>query len=168
MRRTTRQARGVMLEKGSLRRALEMKYICADCGARYDNAEDSCTVRFDQLLALDHSRQEPWGSRHGLAFAVFALQHPNRYHAATRARSFELLERVFLRCESTESVIGDFRARGSDGRSNELPSVAGPFSYTIADCGSFDAADYVARLEQWCRNTLEPISKRYERRQFAS
>jgi catechol 2,3-dioxygenase-like lactoylglutathione lyase family enzyme len=31
------------------------------------------------LLALDHSRQEPWGSRHGVAFAAFALQHPARY-----------------------------------------------------------------------------------------
>ena len=52
---------------------------CDECGARYTEPGDSCQARFDQLLALDHSRQEPWGSRHGLAFAAFALQHPRRF-----------------------------------------------------------------------------------------
>src|ERR1051326_7998235 len=49
---------------------------CVECGAEYESDEDSCVARFDRLLALDHSRQEPWGSRHGQAFAAFALQHP--------------------------------------------------------------------------------------------
>ena len=66
-----------------------MSATCNECGARYGNSTDSCVVRFDQLLALDHSRREPWGSRHGLAFAVFALQHPQRYPAGTRVRAHE-------------------------------------------------------------------------------
>lgn len=131
-----------------------MQLICKDCGARYEDEGDSCATRFDQLLALDHSRKEPWGSRHGLAFAVFALQHPSQYGAATRARSFELIERVFLRNEPMHLVIRDFRDRSSEMKSNELSAMVGPFSYTIADCGSFEAGVYVADLERWCRTTL--------------
>src|SRR5205823_8749822 len=50
---------------------------CAECGAMYIDEFDSCAARFETLLAVDHSRREPWGSRHGQAFAAFALQHPN-------------------------------------------------------------------------------------------
>jgi len=46
---------------------------CPECGASYATEDDSCSARFERLLALDHSRQEPWGSRHGQAFAAFAL-----------------------------------------------------------------------------------------------
>jgi hypothetical protein len=48
--------------------------LCPECGATYSEEGDSCAARFDQLLALDHSRREPWGSRHGQAYAAFALQ----------------------------------------------------------------------------------------------
>lgn len=131
-----------------------MESVCEDCGARYQSEGDSCAIRFDQLLALDHSQKEPWGSRHGLAFAVFALQHPSQYGEATRARSLELLERVFLRNEPIHFVIKEFRSLGSDMTSGELPAKTGPFSYTIADCGSFEADDYVEQLDRWCRTTL--------------
>ena len=135
----------------------KMEWLCKDCGARYENENDSCARRFEQLLALDHSHQEPWGSRHGLAFAVFALQHPSQYGASTRARSLELLERVFLRQEPIQFVIRELRARGRgrEERSDaQPPPLVGPFAYTIADCGSFEAEDYVAHLEKWCRATL--------------
>ena len=52
---------------------------CEDCGASYAAPDVDCSMRFDELLALDHSRREPWGSRHGLAFCAFALQHPRTY-----------------------------------------------------------------------------------------
>ena len=48
---------------------------CPQCGGALASPDDSCASRFDTLLALDHSRQEPWGSRHASAFATFALQH---------------------------------------------------------------------------------------------
>ena len=69
---------------------------CEECGAEYPEPADSCQARFDQLLALDHSRQEPWGSRHGLAFAAFALQHPRRFPAASVAQSRARVERVVV------------------------------------------------------------------------
>src|SRR5690606_21562408 len=127
---------------------------CEDCGAHYEDKEDSCAHRFGQLLALDHSRQEPWGSRHGLAFAVFALQHPCQYGAATRARGLELLERVFLRQEPTEYVLKALRARGSDDEPTEVPSATGPFTCTMVDCGSVEARAYAVCLEIWCRVTF--------------
>ena len=82
---------------------------CDECGVTYTETDDSCARRFDQLLALDHSWREPWGSRHGLAFAVFALQHQSRYDARTAHRSLEMLTRFYLRGESMVSIVRDFR-----------------------------------------------------------
>jgi hypothetical protein len=49
---------------------------CEQCGAFLGEPAVTCEERFANLLALDHSRQEPWGSRHGLAFSAYTLQHP--------------------------------------------------------------------------------------------
>ena len=59
-------------------------------------------TRFELLLALDHSRAEPWGSRHGQAFAAFALQHPVR-HAASLDVAWELLYRVYCGPEGNDA-----------------------------------------------------------------
>jgi hypothetical protein len=134
-----------------------MGSVCAECGARYESPDDSCARRFEQLLALDHSRQEPWGSRHGLAFAVFALQHPQQYDLASRTRSFELLDRVIRHREALESVVREFRARGKRAGS-PMPASAiaarPPFPVTIVDCGDFEATTYPDQLERWCAATL--------------
>lgn len=116
---------------------------------------DSCAARFDRLLALDHSRQEPWGSRHGLAFAVFALQHPTRFPPDTATRALELLDRIFVRGEPMDQVLSEFRARGraTIGGPSTLPAVH-DFAVTIADLGDFAADHYVADLERWCRATV--------------
>jgi len=37
-------------------------HACPQCGAIYQQTEDSCAERFPALLALDNSRQEPWGA----------------------------------------------------------------------------------------------------------
>jgi len=68
---------------------------CPECGATYSEEGDSCAARFDQLLALDHSRREPWGSRHGQAFAAFALQHPV-IHEASLDRGWAALWRIYV------------------------------------------------------------------------
>ncbi len=124
---------------------------CDECGARYTEPDDSCQLRFDQLLALDHSRREPWGSRHGLAFAVFAVQHPRRYSAASVARSRELVQRVVLYGEPLAQVVEAFRARP-----DAVPTAAGPpartaFAVTIADLSDFAAATYADDLLRWAR-----------------
>lgn len=137
---------------------------CPECGAQYPDAADSCTARFDTLLALDHSRQEPWGSRHGLAFAVFALQHAARYPTASHARAHELLTRVLMRGEPLEGVIEEFRRRPDPSETERNPAVPplaahAPFAVTIADLGDFDAEGYAAQLEAWCRATLDALTR---------
>jgi hypothetical protein len=131
---------------------------CPECGARYDDHRDSCTSRFETLLALDHSRQEPWGSRHGQAFAAFSLQHPRRY-ASSVDRAWEALYRVYCLGEPAAHVFAGLRARApAHGASAAVPphpaaSLRLP-SVTIADLGDFEAARYAAQLDAWCLATL--------------
>jgi len=127
---------------------------CEECGARYRDAVDSCQARFDRLLALDHSRQEPWGSRHGLAFAAFALQHPRRFSAASVASAGELIQRVAVNGESLAQVVAEFRARPQDTVARVATTPSPDFSVTIADLGTFDAATYPDDLLRWARAAL--------------
>jgi hypothetical protein len=127
---------------------------CEECGARYRDAADSCQGRFEQLLALDHSRQEPWGSLHGLAFAAFALQHPRRYPAASVASARELVQRVAVDGESLAQVVAEFRARPQDTAARVAPTSSPDFAVTIADLGAFDAATYPEDLLRWARAAL--------------
>ena len=132
---------------------------CAECGASYPDQVDSCTVRFDRLLALDHSRREPWGSRHGQAFAVFALQHPLRFPASLD-RAWQALARIYLLGESPAHVFASLREEGrATNRSSGVPPrPAAPVrepAVTIADLGDFAADDYPAALDAWCRATLQ-------------
>ena len=129
---------------------------CAECGARYTEPDDSCQARFDHLLALDHSRQEPWGSRHGLAFAAFALQHPQRFPAASVARARELVQRVVVDGELLAQVTEEFRTRPqSNSPAAETPKPQ-TFAVTIADLGGFEAATYPDDLRRWARAALDP------------
>ena len=132
---------------------------CPECGAQYSDADDSCTARFDVLLALDHSRQEPWGSRHGQAFSAFALQHPLRY-----ATSLDAAWRILYRIH----VAGDAPSRVLAALAGRAPTVSaawdvpprpnaphGAPALTIASLGAFAAESYAADLEAWCDATLD-------------
>ena len=131
---------------------------CFECGASYDAAGDSCSVRFEALLALDHSRQEPWGSRHGRAFAAFALQHPKTY-ASSVDRAWTVLHRIYV---SGEEPAGVFAAlivsRGAVPANWVTPPrpmrmLAAP-AVTIADLADFAPTSYPERLDAWCRAAL--------------
>lgn len=131
---------------------------CPECGARYSADTDSCAVRFEQLLALDHSRQEPWGSRHGQAFAVFALQHPIRY-AASLDHAWEALCRIYVLRQPPADVFRSMRARDNQrSRSAHIPprppKPVRAHTTTIADLGEFPAGEYAAALDGWCRATI--------------
>lgn len=129
-------------------------------------AGEDCTTRFQALLALDHSRTEPWGSRHGLAFAAFTLQHPEDASRESLEQSWAMLWRVYVAGDDPEHVIrGLWRLRGDVASDWDVPRLheeagqAGfelPYapSVTIADLGEFDAATYADRLDAWCRSTL--------------
>ncbi|MGE0439670.1 MAG: DUF5946 family protein [Gemmatimonadales bacterium] len=130
---------------------------CAECSAEYQG-DDSCAGRFARLLALDHSREEPWGSRHGQAFAAFALQHPER-HAASLDHAWAVLYRIYVAAAppaDTFRAVIDRRGAIPDEwgtpprptRRRHDPAV------TIADLGDFAAAGYPAALDAWCRAGL--------------
>jgi hypothetical protein len=139
---------------------------CHECGAEYDRDDDSCTTRFDALLALDHSRRPPWGPRHLQAFGTFALQHPSR-HPASLDSVWAMLYRIYRLGQPSDWVVSETRramtrpatipaeaARGGlaiPARASEPLSLP---TMTIADLGDFDAETYPALLDDWCRATL--------------
>ena len=139
---------------------------CPQCGAVYENADDSCAQRFSALLALDHSRQEPWGSQHGSAFAAFTLQHPEGQPRALLERCWIMLHRIWVARDDPQFVIRTLRDV-ENGRPHRwtvppLPvDAARPRRprVTIADLGEFDAAGYPGQLEAWCRATLEALAQ---------
>jgi len=131
---------------------------CPECGAAYIEPGDSCAARFDTLLALDHSRREPWGSRHGMAFAAYALQHP-ALHARSLNNAFAALVRIYVDREPRAEVFARLRSsRGALPAGWKVPTrPAGPVrapSTTIADLGEFGAETYTTKLDDWCRAAL--------------
>jgi hypothetical protein len=131
---------------------------CSECGASYAAEGDSCSARFERLLALDHSRQEPWGSRHGQAFAAFALQYPAKF-AGSLDHAWAALYRIYVAGDRPSFVFDQLRSRRlealADWNVPERPSlpVAAP-SVTIAAIGDFDASTYPELLDEWCRAAL--------------
>jgi hypothetical protein len=134
---------------------------CAECGARFDDPSRSCAERFDVLLALDHSRTEPWGSRHGQAFAAYTLQHPSTQSAESLERCWMMLCRILVAQDDPADVIRGLRRAGArtplgwtvtafPGRD----ALRAPFAVTIADLGDFAAHEYAERLDAWCAATL--------------
>jgi hypothetical protein len=132
---------------------------CPECGALYHTPTDTCAQRFHTLLALDHSQREPWGSRHGLAFAAFTLQHAGRYPRDILQRSWPLLTSVYLSGVPVAKVVRGLRRSGKaqpDWDVPDLPTRRSPagFAVTIADLGAFAAESYPSQLDAWCRATL--------------
>jgi hypothetical protein len=134
-------------------------YPCRGCGAVYETGAEGCGARFDTLLALDHSRREPWGSRHGLAFAAFALQHPDRHPPAVVERSWQLLYLVYEEGQRVERVLQGLARSGKQPSAWKVPPLPprrpARFDLTIADLGDFEAVSYPDKLDAWCRAALE-------------
>lgn len=143
---------------------------CSECGGVLRNGE-SCANRFAELLALDHSRQEPWASRHGIAFAVFTLQHSRSAPPDSLEQCWGMLQRVFVHGDDRADVTRGLRSRYQSARGGDsakqhaarseswdtlpLPSITPQrFATTIQDMGSFDAATYAADLDAWCMATI--------------
>ena len=124
---------------------------CAQCGAAYQRDDDSCAERFAALLALDHSRQEPWGSRHGSAFAVYTLQHPEGVSREALERCWVMLVPDHVAGDDAAYVARTLRqaktAAVRPGMSRHCRPTAGTSRrsrVTIADLGDFDA-EFVCR-----------------------
>lgn len=142
---------------------------CRECGAPV--SPRSCDDLFQELLALDHSRQAPWGPLHSIAVASFFLQHSSRLPRAARPLHWALLH-AYLRggLAAAAPMIERVRRRNSHrhgGRTPEasdypgappFPDTEPPRNYgiTIADValdGSFPAAGYEQRVRSWAAST---------------
>ena len=143
-------------------------HVCVQCGAAYEQADDSCAERFSILLGLDHSRQEPWGSRHGSAFAAYTLQHPSGQSLAALERCWALLYRIWIAGDDPQYVARTLRQLDAGIQPSwSVPPLPGDIAtgsslrprVTIVDLGTFDARDYASRLEEWCRATLESLGQ---------
>jgi hypothetical protein len=139
-------------------------HTCDQCGVRYESPDDSCRHRFETLLALDHSRQEPWGSRHGCAFAAFTLQHPAGQARDVLERCWLLLYRIWVAGDD-ERVVTQALRRAQGGTPLHLSALPLPpdagqprgFPVTIRDLGDFGAQAYPRLLEAWCRATFQAL-----------
>jgi hypothetical protein len=139
---------------------------CPECGALYDGSV-TCADRFDVLLALDHSRREPWGSRHGQAFAAFALQHPHRYPRSVDAAWDALYQIYCLGHQPAEVFAARRKTPDAPPRIKRARRPVRAFTVTIAHLDDFAAETYAAKLDVWCRSALAawgaPISQPDER-----
>lgn len=136
-----------------------MPGTCRECGAAYYQESESCASRFDALLALDHSRTEPWGSRHGLAFSAFALQHADRFSRMVLERAWILLWKVYREGEDPRRVTAALARFGKQSPDWVVPPLPegkpdANYSVTIASLGSFAAEDYPRNLDAWCNAAL--------------
>ena len=143
-----------------------LEHACEQCGARYESLDDSCAERFSMLLAMDHSRTEPWGSRHGIAFAAYTLQHPEGTPRGALERCWVILYRIWIAGDDPDYVARKLRQPDRGGRSSwDVPAMPAEAllprraRVTIAELGEFDAETYPARLEDWCRATLESLGQ---------
>ncbi|RKR89984.1 hypothetical protein BDK92_4348 [Micromonospora pisi] len=146
---------------------------CAQCGA--PGSEAYCDELFQRLLALDHSRQPPWGPLHGVAVACFFLQHPDHRLAPADTDGARELVHAYLdggqravdafveRARRRNSHRGQHR-QGGDQRPRPVtaPSIlpdAAPraFATTIVDVsagGDFPARTYEKLVLSWAEATV--------------
>lgn len=143
---------------------------CPECGASV--SPRSCDDLFQELLALDHSRQAPWGPLHGIAVACFFLQHSSRQPEAARPLFWALLH-AYLRgglaaaAPMTKRVrqLNSHRHGGRAPQAGDypgappFPDTESPRNYgtTIADValdGAFPAAGHEERVRSWAADTI--------------
>lgn len=123
---------------------------------------------FHRLLALDHSRQPPWGPLHGVAVACYLLQQADA-PVAEDDYNLETL-RVFLAGgQPALTALAEQRTRRNShraGSNSPFPPSSGQllrgpppsFATTITDValnGTFPAPGYEQRVRQWAAHTLQ-------------
>ncbi|SNT63289.1 hypothetical protein SAMN05421812_11546 [Asanoa hainanensis] len=127
----------------------------------------SCDELFERLLALDHSRQPPWGPLHGAAVACFFLQHPGHPLGPRGRNDFGWACLLAYRSggQAALHAVTDLARRRNSHRhaGSELFDVTAPefasstsFAVTITDVavdGSFPADGYEKRLLAWADAT---------------
>ncbi|MFJ9446447.1 DUF5946 family protein [Kitasatospora sp. NPDC101235] len=145
---------------------------CPECGASMDPR--SCDELFHALLALDHSRQAPWGPLHGVSVSCFLLQHPSRLPADDGAMAWALLH-TYLEggLDEVNQLVGQARRDNSHRvkggplrvvRDAPLPhrdASRSRFSVTIQDVavdGTFPSSAFTERVKAWAAATVDAWS----------
>ncbi|MGY2065263.1 DUF5946 family protein [Blastococcus sp. SYSU DS0619] len=144
---------------------------CGDCGADISSA--TCSELFLDLLAMDHSRQPPWGPLHGVVVAAFFLQHPSDPQASPSQQAFGLeLLHDYLRGGAPRLAGASKRARRDNSHRSsarrspksapevvvERPNDGRRFTTTLHDVavnGTFPAAGHEERVHAWARSVAE-------------
>lgn len=142
---------------------------CPECSGTW--AMGRCSELFLGLLALDHSRRQPWGAYHGVSVATYSLQHPSLSTAAVLGGQWRL---VTVFAQDGIAAVQRFTAglaarnRGAGVGPRESPLVGVDFDHppagfavTISDVsvdGSFPAAGFEARVAAWVQATVEAWS----------
>ena len=135
---------------------------CPECGA---HSATPCEELFHRLLALDHSRQEPWGPLHGATVACYLLQHPSALPQGGHDFPLELLRvhvengaeasrRLTERSRRANSHRVRDREQAAPASSPEAPAG---FRFTIAETsedGGFPAEGHPERVRAWAESTL--------------
>ena len=123
---------------------------------------------FHRLLALDHSRQPPWGPLHAVAVACHLLQQTPGPIPADDPR-LEMLRAFLAGGEpALAALAGRRRARNNHraGSASPIPAPQAPllarpesgFATSIADValdGTFPAEGYEERVRRWAADTLD-------------
>lgn len=121
------------------------------------------------LLALDHSRQAPWGPLHGVSVSCFLLQHPSRLPRSGAVRAWEIVHAYLTDGLSGVTRLTD-RARRNNSHRTAAPGLVRPMSSfpppgahpvaydtTIADVaqgGRFPADGFPLRVAAWAEATV--------------
>lgn len=143
---------------------------CIECGGQ---GTAGCAELFDRLLALDHSRQPPWGPLHSVAVACYRLQHESALPLVDRTHMLALAHAYVDGGELSLRALTDRITRANSHRARTagrpmlpefadfvaLAEVAAPrvFAYTIADValdGGFPADGYAERIRAWAEAAL--------------
>lgn len=135
---------------------------CAQCGAVSDTA---CEELFQRLLALDHSRQEPWGPLHGVAVTCYRLQHPASLAEGDHVFLLELLRTHVTDGAEASRKLTERSRRANSHRVRQrkhtapVPRADAPngFAFTITEAavdGSFPAEGHPERVRTWATTTL--------------
>jgi hypothetical protein len=140
---------------------------CRECGG--DAAAAPCAELFLRLLALDHSRAQPWGGLHAVNVACYFLQHPSllarpQLDAQWAVVMLFLDDGLDALAARTAAAVrrnshrhGGRHVEASGGRAGLPPGVPAPdFAVTITDVavdGTFPAEGFPQRVGRWAAAT---------------